>query len=84
VKNATKNKQDARVPTCDWNQGAGLFMALRRVQKPVWLLQYDHEDHVLTNPADAMDYTLRMQGFFDHYLKGAPAPAWMSDSNQQP
>ena len=23
------------------------------------------------------DYTMRMQQFFDHHLKGAPAPAWM-------
>jgi hypothetical protein len=24
-----------------------------------------------------MDYTIRMQQYFDHYLKGAPAPDWM-------
>jgi hypothetical protein len=24
-----------------------------------------------------MDYTVRMQQFFDHFLKGAPAPEWM-------
>jgi hypothetical protein len=23
------------------------------------------------------DYTVRMQEFFDHFLKGAPAPEWM-------
>ena len=23
------------------------------------------------------DYTRRMQEFFDHFLKGAPAPEWM-------
>ena len=23
------------------------------------------------------DYTIRLQQYFDHYLKGAPAPAWM-------
>ncbi len=24
-----------------------------------------------------MDFTIRMQQYFDHYLKGAPAPEWM-------
>jgi hypothetical protein len=24
-----------------------------------------------------MDYLIRMTQFFDHYLKGAPAPKWM-------
>jgi hypothetical protein len=24
------------------------------------------------------DYTMRMQQFFDHHLKGAPAPEWMT------
>ena len=23
------------------------------------------------------DYTVRMQQYFDHFLKGAPAPEWM-------
>ena len=27
--------------------------------------------------AEMRDWTRRMQQFFDHYLKGAPAPTWL-------
>lgn len=53
------------------------FTGLRRLGKKVWMLQYDNEDHSLLGEAAAIDYTIRMRQFFDHYLKGAPAPKWM-------
>jgi hypothetical protein len=31
----------------------------------------------LSDRADQKDYTIRLQQYFDHYLKGAPAPDWM-------
>lgn len=62
---------------CDWKQSAEMFMALRRLGKRAWLLQYDNGKHVL-NDKDAMDYTIRINQFFDHYLKDAPAPKWMT------
>jgi hypothetical protein len=31
----------------------------------------------LQDRADQKDYAIRMQEYFDHYLKGAPAPGWM-------
>jgi len=54
------------------------FTALRRLGKKVWMLQYDHYDHFLSGKA-AEDYTIRMRQFFDHYLKGTPAPKWMAE-----
>lgn len=63
---------------CDWNQTAEMFMALRRLQKRVWFLQYERGTHVVYDK-DAIDYTLRMQQFFDHYLKDAPIPKWMKN-----
>jgi dienelactone hydrolase len=54
-----------------------LFTALRRLGKKVWWLQYDRGYHVV-NENDARDYTIRFTQFFDHYLKGAPAPRWMT------
>ena len=27
--------------------------------------------------ANQKDYAIRLQQYFDHYLKGAPAPDWM-------
>jgi dipeptidyl aminopeptidase/acylaminoacyl peptidase len=63
---------------CDWNQSAEMFMALRRLRKKVWLLQYDNGDHLVPAGQCAIDYTTRMQQFFDHYLKDAPPPVWMT------
>ncbi|WP_207515016.1 alpha/beta hydrolase family protein [Longitalea luteola] len=62
---------------CDWNQGVEMYMALRRLQKKVWLLQYDSGDHSLTGK-DALDYTIRVQQFFDYYLKKSPPANWMT------
>lgn len=68
------SKEDGAVA---FSQGMELFTALRRLGKRAWLLQYDHEGHNLFNISNRIDYTTRMMQFFDHYLKGAPAPEWM-------
>ena len=68
------NDKDGAVP---WYQGVEYFMALRRLGKPVWMLQYNDEDHNLVERRNRKDLTIRLQQYFDHYLKGAPMPAWM-------
>ena len=42
-----------------------------------WWLQYDDGEHGVHGRGE-VDYDLRMRQFFDHYLKGAPAPVWMT------
>jgi hypothetical protein len=42
------------------------------------MLQYEHGQHGVSSPNDAEDFTIRMKQFFDHYLKNAPAPIWMT------
>ena len=69
------NDNDGAVP---WYQGIEFFIALRRLNKPVWMLVYNGAPHNLARRADCVDLTIRMQQFFDHYLKGAPAPVWMA------
>jgi methyl-accepting chemotaxis protein len=69
------NDQDDAVP---WEQGIELFLALRRHGKTAWLFNYNRELHGLRRRADQQDFTLRMWQFFDHYLRGAPAPEWMT------
>jgi dipeptidyl aminopeptidase/acylaminoacyl peptidase len=69
------NKLDGAVA---WSQGVELFTALRRLQKPCWMLQYDGEGHGLSDPKNVKDYTIRLTQFFDHYLKDAPPPRWMT------
>ena len=70
------NDNDGAVP---WYQGIELFSAMRRLQKPVWMLTYNNEEHNLKPDswANRMDLTIRMKQFFDHYLKGEPEPSWM-------
>jgi dienelactone hydrolase len=70
------NDKDGAV---DWNQGIEYYNTLRRLKKPVIMLQYVGENHGLQKPANQKDYTVRMREFFDHYLKGKPAPAWYTD-----
>lgn len=68
------NKEDAEVP---FQQGLEWFTALKRTGKKVWMLQYDKEFHGINQHKNQLDFTIRMKQFFDHYLKGAPQPAWM-------
>ncbi|MCH8828874.1 MAG: S9 family peptidase, partial [Planctomycetes bacterium] len=69
------NDKDGAVP---WYQGIELFVAMRRLSKPAWLLNYNGEAHGLTQIQNRKDFSIRMQQFFDHYLKDAPAPIWLS------
>jgi hypothetical protein len=68
------NKKDYRIP---WSQSLELFLALRRLGKKSWLLQYNDYGHLDQNP----DAGIRAMQFFDHYLKGAQAPIWMTRPN---
>ena len=68
------NDDDGAVP---WYQGIELFVALRRLQQPVWMLNYNGEGHGLDRNANRKDWAVRMQQFFDHYLQDASAPVWM-------
>ncbi|MCW5941138.1 MAG: S9 family peptidase [Fimbriimonadaceae bacterium] len=70
------NDQDGAVP---WTEGIQMFLALRRLAKPAWLVNYNGEDHGIGRRPNRLDWTVRMQQFFDHYLQGAPAPVWMTD-----
>src|ERR1017187_9463003 len=68
------NDGDDAVP---WYQGVEFYLALRRLGKEVYLFDYNGEPHGLRKRPNQKDYTIRLQEYFDHYLKGAPAPAWM-------
>ncbi len=66
---------DGAVP---FSEGVQLFTALRRLGKPAWLVNYNNAPHNLSRLADKKDWSVRMMQFFDHYLKGSPAPEWMT------
>lgn len=67
----------------DWHQGLELYGAARRWGKQVILLSYPGEPHHLARKENQKDFQQRMKQFFDHYLKGAPAPKWMTDGVPQ-
>jgi dipeptidyl aminopeptidase/acylaminoacyl peptidase len=69
------NDQDDAVP---WYQGIEYFLALRRLGKEVYMLNYNGQPHNLANRAAARDFAMRMFQFFEHHLKGKPAPEWMT------
>jgi dienelactone hydrolase len=67
------NKKDGAM----YSQGIEFFTALRRLGKKVWMLQYEDGDHSVQG-RESDDFNIRMKQFFDHYLKDAPAPIWMT------
>ncbi|HYW30244.1 MAG TPA: prolyl oligopeptidase family serine peptidase [Gemmatimonas sp.] len=70
------NDKDGAV---DFNQGITHFNTLRQLGKEVILLEYVGENHGLARPVNQRDYASRMGEWFDHYLKGKPAPDWMKN-----
>jgi dipeptidyl aminopeptidase/acylaminoacyl peptidase len=70
------NDNDGHVP---WYQGIEFFVALKRLQKPVWLLNYIGEPHWPIRMANKIDFQKRMFQFFEHYLNNCPMPKWMSE-----
>lgn len=69
------NDEDGAVP---YYQGIEMFMGMRRLSKPSWLLVYNKEAHNLRKMKNKRDLSMRMMQFFDHYLKGEDAPIWMT------
>jgi dipeptidyl aminopeptidase/acylaminoacyl peptidase len=70
------NDADGAVP---WYQGIEMFTALRRLGKPVWLLQYNGEAHNLVERRNRKDIQIREQQFFDWKLKGEKPAKWLTE-----
>jgi hypothetical protein len=68
------NDGDGSVP---WYQGIEMFVAMRRLGKEVYLLDYNGDEHNPTKRANQKDVAMRMQQFFDNKLRGMAAPDWM-------
>ena len=70
------NDADGAVP---WYQGIELFTGLRRLQKPVWMLNYNGEAHNLVERKNRKDIQVREQQFFDWLLKDGPQAKWLKE-----
>jgi hypothetical protein len=66
-------------PTVSFTEGMNFYSALRYLKKDAVLLAYPGEGHGLRGLANRKDLTTRYFQFFDHHLRGAPAPKWMTD-----
>lgn len=62
-----------------YEQGRALYLAMRRLQRPAWMVNYKGEGHFVLKPAAQKDWTIRMMQFFDYYLKGTKEPRWMKE-----
>jgi dipeptidyl aminopeptidase/acylaminoacyl peptidase len=70
------NDGDGAVP---WYQGIEMFTAMRRLGKPVWLLNYNGEAHNLVERRNRKDIQQREQQFFDWLLKDEKPPVWITE-----
>ncbi|MFG1690889.1 S9 family peptidase [Gemmatimonadota bacterium] len=61
-----------------WEQSIELYLAMRRNGKEAVFLQYRDEPHHPQTYPNKLDWAMKMKEWIDHYLKGAPAPDWIS------
>jgi dipeptidyl aminopeptidase/acylaminoacyl peptidase len=66
-------------PTVSFTEGMNFYNALRFNGKDAVMLAYPGEGHGLRGLANRRDLTTRYFQFFDHYLRGTPAPKWMTE-----
>lgn len=68
------NDNDGAVP---WYQGIEFFVAMRRLGKEAYMLNYNGDAHNPRKYANQKDIDRRMQEFFGAKLLGQPEPEWM-------
>jgi dipeptidyl aminopeptidase/acylaminoacyl peptidase len=74
------DKDDA-VPV---GQSIEWFNSLRMLgNAPVVLLEYKGANHDFYDPIDQRDFEARRLAFFNHFLKGEPAPAWWAEGESR-
>ncbi len=66
--------EDQAVP---WQQGIELYLALRRLNKTAFFLQYHKERHWPEKFPNKLDYAIKIKEFFDTYLKKKAPPEWI-------
>ncbi|MYI46402.1 MAG: S9 family peptidase, partial [Gemmatimonadetes bacterium] len=62
----------------EFNQGVEFYNAARRAGKDMVMLVYEGENHGLAREPNQKDYRNRIMQWFAHYLKGEPAPDWIT------
>lgn len=58
-------------------QSEAFYAALRRLKKENVMVVYSSDGHVLFDPKNQKDLTLKVKDWFGHYLKDEPKKEWM-------
>jgi dipeptidyl aminopeptidase/acylaminoacyl peptidase len=61
-----------------YSQGLELFLGLKRLGKEVWMFNYKGDGHNIKKRDIAVDWSRRMDEYFDYYLMGSKRPVWMN------
>jgi len=64
--------------TVDFRQGVEMYNYARRAGKQLVMLVYAGENHSAREKPNQIDYHRRILQWFGHYLKGDPAPDWIT------
>lgn len=57
-------------------QTMNFHMGMRRLKKEHMMLQIPNEGHVILNPQNQKDLTIKIKEWFDYHLKKGPKPLW--------
>lgn len=68
------NDEDDAVP---WYQGIEFFTALRHLGREAYMFNYNGEKHGLRERENQKHWSVHLDEFFDHHLKGKARPDWM-------
>jgi dipeptidyl aminopeptidase/acylaminoacyl peptidase len=66
----------------DWHQGIEMFTTMRRLEKPYIMLVYDGENHSLAKKENQLDYTRKVNEFFNHHLLGTEPKEWITSGKK--
>ncbi len=66
----------------DWHQGIEMYTTMRRMEKPYIMLVYDGENHHLSKKENQLDYTKRVNEFFNYHLKDDGPPDWIKSGKK--
>ncbi|WP_336734784.1 alpha/beta hydrolase family protein, partial [Chryseobacterium sp. VD8] len=61
----------------DWQQTIEYFLSLKRSGRTAFAIVYPNEGHGLANTKNLLDIAVRIEDWFDFYLKGDNSVDWI-------
>lgn len=61
----------------DWHQGIELYTTMRRMEKPYVMLVYAGENHSVRKDENMLDYTKKINEWFNYYLLNQEPSEWI-------